>query len=394
MPLAAQPNLLAINRNTTQTTPMGGMPNGSATASTANSTAPPISGINLAPLPSFTSAGAAKKLNLKQFAAACQAKVAAMREAAIVPAALSWPQHTSIPVEYITSANAPLVLFLRPEDAVANAEGETPEPSLGWLDVRTTLLSLPAASRPCPKLCSIAWVRNHFRWVVWKLAAYQRRFGAALDYPPCTFEKVVQQLFARYQREFNRVKIPPLRSILEGDESPSKYMILMVAQVHGVKPLPSAITGLPACAALVDDTSGAIPARPGGCEVELSDGWYSVWCKLDQPLFQLVQHRKLYVGQKLRIWGAQIMGQMPTTPLENNETYLKMSVSRAFRTNQLLGFLLLIDFCGFCLSPVNTTAPVTRTGTRSSASSRATRSSSTSPPFVAMAGMCRRSKSR
>jgi hypothetical protein len=47
------------------------------------------------------------------------------------------------------------------------------------LDARASLLALGLSST----LCSVAWVRNHYRWVVWKLASYARRYAGALSYP-------------------------------------------------------------------------------------------------------------------------------------------------------------------------------------------------------------------
>ena len=305
------PNLLTVNKRNNPTPDVT-----THSSPSPNQSSVPSLGVAVSLPPS--AASSSSKMNLRRFAAVCRAKV----EASLLdmpPPLQPWPQHTSILVEYITSANATLVKFIRPDHS-ARVDGLESPFELGWLDARTSLLALGLSS----SLCSIPWVRNHYRWVVWKLASYQRRFASALDQPPCTFEKVVQQLYKRYEREINQVKIPCLRKIVEGDEAPGKFLILMVAQVVGSKVPPSTVSGAPTCATWVDNVSGAIPTRPGACELELSDGWYSVWCKLDQGLFHQLQQGKIYPGQKLRVWGAQLAGSMPTTPLENSETYMKM----------------------------------------------------------------------
>ncbi len=45
---------------------------------------------------------------------------------------------------------------------------------------------------------SVAWVTNHFRWVVWKLACYERQFPAHLAGRMLTPSLVLDQLKYRY----------------------------------------------------------------------------------------------------------------------------------------------------------------------------------------------------
>ncbi|MCI36288.1 BRCA2-like protein, partial [Trifolium medium] len=43
-------------------------------------------------------------------------------------------------------------------------------------------------------------------------------------------------------------------------------------------------------------------------KVELTDGWYSINAILDVPLSKQLAAGRLFVGQKLRIWGAGLCG--------------------------------------------------------------------------------------
>lgn len=51
--------------------------------------------------------------------------------------------------------------------------------------------------------------------------------------------------------------------------------------------------------------------------VELSDGWYCIPAKLDVPLLDLINRRRIQTGHKLCTTGAELVGsQDPCTPLE------------------------------------------------------------------------------
>ena len=58
---------------------------------------------------------------------------------------------------------------LQPQQGAEEAEGEPPPASVGWQDLRQRLLQAGAS----PAYASAAWARNHYRWVVWKLARLQ-----------------------------------------------------------------------------------------------------------------------------------------------------------------------------------------------------------------------------
>lgn len=94
------------------------------------------------------------------------------------------------------------------------------------------------------------WIQNHFKWIVWKLASYDRMFASQFD--RClTVENVVQQLkyrfvfhlfvfifFAkiykiknRYDREIDKAERPIVRKILEKDDTSQRRMVLCVANI-------------------------------------------------------------------------------------------------------------------------------------------------------------------
>lgn len=51
--------------------------------------------------------------------------------------------------------------------------------------------------------------------------------------------------------------------------------------------------------------------------VELTDGWYCIPAKLDVPLLDLINRRRIKTGHKLCTTGAELVGsQDPCTPLE------------------------------------------------------------------------------
>ena len=51
--------------------------------------------------------------------------------------------------------------------------------------------------------------------------------------------------------------------------------------------------------------------------IEVTDGWYSVRAILDRPLTKLLHDRKIVVGQKLFVCGAELVGsEQAVSPLE------------------------------------------------------------------------------
>ena len=85
------------------------------------------------------------------------------------------------------------------------------------------------------------------------------------------------QLRGRYEEEVVRKKQSVLSEVLSRAERPSAHMVLCVAAV------------------------GRAP------ELELTDGWHSMRATLDAPLAAQQRARRLFVGLKLRIAGADFV---------------------------------------------------------------------------------------
>ncbi|KAI9190226.1 hypothetical protein H9P43_001659 [Blastocladiella emersonii ATCC 22665] len=164
----------------------------------------------------------------------------------------------------------------------------------GPSDVHAALLAAGAV----PKLVSEDWTRNHYRWIVWKLACQHRAYAAnpaaAAQLPPFTTDTVVRQLLYRYEREVVRAERPVLRRIVERDETAHRPMVLCVARIVAVE----------------DPESGkAIDA------LELTDGWYSITAKLDAALLRAVDNGRIVVGGKLLVGGASLVASGDGVPV-------------------------------------------------------------------------------
>ncbi len=70
--------------------------------------------------------------------------------------------------------------------------------AIGPTELYLQLLALPGvkASAVAPD-----WVTNHYKWVVWKLASYERRYPGACAGKALTADNVLQQLHHRYRHE-------------------------------------------------------------------------------------------------------------------------------------------------------------------------------------------------
>ena len=126
-----------------------------------------------------------------------------------------------------------------------------------------------------------AWVRNHYRWVVWKLAASSRQFGL----PRLTFENVVSALKRRFECEIERASKPFIKALVQRDVSEASFVVLVVARI----------------------TFGETSLRGDRVTLELSDGWYGVRCKVDSVLASRIHAGLIAVGTKLAIQGARLL---------------------------------------------------------------------------------------
>eukprot|EP00899_Mesostigma_viride_P015096 jgi/Mesvir1/23588/Mv18278-RA.2 len=282
--------------------------------------------------------------------------------------------------------------------------------TVGVEELRARLIAAGAQAAFCPE----PWVRNHYRWIVWKLASYERQAtlahrnagkpgalarsdagksgghvpsfvpppvgqlippGSQYDYRWLTPARVLDQLKYRYEREVNRGSRPALRKVTEKDAPAGAAMVLAVAEIvqyaheggttddaiggrgewaassskHGGNnmalvarqgPLASRDGGGGQCevedgddddkdkearkdGGRGDGTAGApaeaaagsraaptptMAAKPQPAVITLTDGWYCLNAVLDEPLGRYLRQGKIFVGQKLLVAGAELLG--------------------------------------------------------------------------------------
>ncbi|XP_059463227.1 protein BREAST CANCER SUSCEPTIBILITY 2 homolog B isoform X2 [Corylus avellana] len=168
-----------------------------------------------------------------------------------------------------------------------------------------------AQSGASMQYASKEWVINHYKWIVWKLACYERSYPTKAAGKFLTVSNVLEELKYRYEREVNHGHRSSIKRILEGDASPSSMIVLCISAICSNCDLKTETSSM---AAIGDECSSTT-------KVELTDGWYAMDAVLDVPLSKHLAAGKLYVGQKLRIWGAGLCGWVgPVSPLEVSRT--------------------------------------------------------------------------
>ncbi|XP_042510646.1 protein BREAST CANCER SUSCEPTIBILITY 2 homolog B-like isoform X2 [Macadamia integrifolia] len=187
------------------------------------------------------------------------------------------------------------------------------------------------------------WVANHYKWIVWKLACYERGYPAEASGRYLTVSNVIEELKYRYEREVNHGHRSAVKRILEGDASPASMMVLCISAIRSypdpkletVHPMPSYED-----AKKINGSNLFKSSNVG--KVELTDGWYSLDALLDVPLSKQLLAGKLFVGQKLRVWGAGLCGWAgPISPLEgSNAVHLLLHINGTYRARwaERLGF--------------------------------------------------------
>lgn len=169
------------------------------------------------------------------------------------------------------------------------------------------------------------WVANHYKWIVWKLACYERCYPAKSLGKLCTIFNVLEELKYRYEREVNQGHRSAIKRILEGDQPPSSMFVLCISSIHS-NCAPPAET-LPLASNGAEDGTAT--------KVELTDGWYSINALLDALLLKKLATGKLFVGQKLRISGAELCGWAgPVSPLQASSTVgLLLHINGTYRAH-------------------------------------------------------------
>ncbi|XP_041371024.1 LOW QUALITY PROTEIN: breast cancer type 2 susceptibility protein homolog [Gigantopelta aegis] len=158
------------------------------------------------------------------------------------------------------------------------------------------------------------WVTNHYKWIVWKLAAYEVAFPQQFGGRSISPDSVMLQLKYRYDTEIDNCHRSCLKKIIEKDDTACKRLILCVCGIVTIT--------IESNGTKEDDHSQEV-------FLELTDGWYSVKGKLDGALLEMVERKQIVVGQKLCISGAELGGsEEACSPLEApSSLFLKLSMN-------------------------------------------------------------------
>lgn len=84
--------------------------------------------------------------------------------------------------------------------------------TIGCEEIEASLL---ASKNVDPTLVSSEWIRNHYRWIVWKLASMEQRMPALFARSCLTPKNVLEQLKYRYDREIDNCQRSALKRIIE-----------------------------------------------------------------------------------------------------------------------------------------------------------------------------------
>ncbi|OXB81422.1 UNVERIFIED_CONTAM: hypothetical protein H355_001639, partial [Colinus virginianus] len=157
-----------------------------------------------------------------------------------------------------------------------------------------------------PKLITEAWVYNHYRWIVWKLAAMEVSFPHKFANRCLTPETVLLQLKYRYDLEIDKSKRSAIKKITERDDAAGKTLVLCISKVISLN-----TAGSPS------NSNNSTESEKAAAIIEVTDGWYGIRALLDPPLKAFLRRRRLTVGQKIIVHGAELIGSPNgCTPLE------------------------------------------------------------------------------
>ncbi|KAJ3414292.1 Breast cancer 2, early onset [Chytridiales sp. JEL 0842] len=162
-------------------------------------------------------------------------------------------------------------------------------------EARADLLEAGASE----KHVGLNWVENHYRLVVWKLAGLVRSFPD-LYQTHWSRKTVLAQLLYRYVCERERGQRSVLQKISEGDLPAEYYMTLCVCSIT-----------------FHEERKGDNHVRV--CQLELTDGWYSLKTNVDEVLQGAILTKKISAGQKLAICYANVTGEA-TPPLDAGDS--------------------------------------------------------------------------
>ncbi|CAI5735170.1 unnamed protein product [Peronospora destructor] len=206
----------------------------------------------------------------------------------------------------ITAENAADVCFSRDGNLMCSSEASYDKAL--FTGPRELYRQLKARKQIVKRMgATFAWFLNHYRWIVWKLAAMERSFPRLLLKKYLTKDQVLKQITYRHQRDLNDAQRSILKKVLNRDASSISCMVLCIAAVlpFPAKTNSSVDQELPACWNLA---------------LVLTDGWYSVYAVPDAPLAAVLWKLNAMsgiVGTKLATWNASLQNSVEgIDPLE------------------------------------------------------------------------------
>ncbi|EMP30058.1 Breast cancer type 2 susceptibility protein [Chelonia mydas] len=186
----------------------------------------------------------------------------------------------------------------------------TDEGKAGKEEFYRALCDIPGVD---PKLITEAWVYNHYRWIVWKLAAMEISFPQEFANRCLTPERVLLQLKYRYDLEIDKSQRSAIKKIVERDDTAAKTLILCVSKIISLN------ENMPD----ICSNKNIVESKKKAAVIEVTDGWYGIRALLDPPLQALLHGRRLTVGQKIIVHGAELVGsQDACTPLETPDSLM------------------------------------------------------------------------
>ncbi|KAF8663008.1 hypothetical protein HU200_055596 [Digitaria exilis] len=189
------------------------------------------------------------------------------------------------------------------------------------------------------------WVSNHYKWIVWKLASLERCYPTRAAGKFLTVDNVFEELKYRYDREVNHGHRSAIKKILEGNASPSLMMVLCISAIYSCPDQSDNNLEVDKVDNIEDSNANkslSATNRNMSAKIELTDGWYSLDTSLDMALAEQLKKRKLFLGQKLRIWGASLCGWSGPVSFHEASGTVKLMVhingTYRARWNETLGF--------------------------------------------------------
>ena len=193
-----------------------------------------------------------------------------------------------------------------------------------------------------------AWLENHYRLIVWKLASIEKCFPQRFGGKYLTYQNVLSQIKLRYERDLNNPKRNILQLISEGDDTPACYMVLCVTRVLNwgeyvdlknlIPPAPTNNSDTsninPNTTPSISTTPSNVPQTPNSnnnrdvmATIEVTDGWYCMSALLDKKLTEMLATGKIFVGIKLRICGSTLVGYEKPCPILELPPHVKLKLN-------------------------------------------------------------------